>query len=47
MKTIGDKITPFAVTGVKPGALTPEGAFETITETIRIFIYSVRSTGKL
>jgi peroxiredoxin (alkyl hydroperoxide reductase subunit C) len=32
MKTIGDKITAFAITGVKPGALTPEGAFETITE---------------
>ena len=32
MKTIGDKITSFAVTGVKPGALTPEGAFETITD---------------
>jgi peroxiredoxin (alkyl hydroperoxide reductase subunit C) len=32
MKTIGDKITSFAVTGVKPGALTPDNAFETITE---------------
>ncbi len=32
MKTIGDKIEQFAVTGVKPGALTPDGAFETITE---------------
>jgi alkyl hydroperoxide reductase subunit AhpC len=32
MKTIGDKITAFAITGVKPGALTPDGAFETITE---------------
>ena len=32
MKTIGDKITHFAVTGVKPGALTPDGAFETITD---------------
>jgi len=32
MKTIGDKIETFAVTGVKPGALTPDGAFETITE---------------
>jgi alkyl hydroperoxide reductase subunit AhpC len=32
MKTIGDKITSFAVTGVKPGALTPDGAFETITD---------------
>ncbi len=32
MKTIGDKIEQFAVTGVKPGALTVDGAFETITE---------------
>ena len=32
MKTVGDKITSFAVTGVKPNALKPEGAFETITE---------------
>lgn len=32
MKTIGDKITSFAITGVKPGALTPDGAFETITD---------------
>ena len=32
MKTIGDKVTSFAVTGVKPGALTTEGAFETITD---------------
>ena len=32
MKTIGDKVTSFAITGVKPGALTPEGAFETITD---------------
>ena len=32
MKTIGDKVTSFAVTGVKPGALTPDGAFETITD---------------
>ena len=32
MKTVGDKLTAFAVTGVKPGALTPDGAFETITE---------------
>ena len=31
MKTVGDKIEAFAVTGVKPGALTPDGAFETIT----------------
>jgi peroxiredoxin (alkyl hydroperoxide reductase subunit C) len=32
MKTIGDKIEAFAVTGVKPGALNIDGAFETITE---------------
>jgi alkyl hydroperoxide reductase subunit AhpC len=32
MKTVGDKITNFSVTGVRPGALTPEGAFETITD---------------
>ena len=30
MKTVGDKLTPFAVTGVKPGQ--PEDAFYTITE---------------
>lgn len=32
MKTVGDKIEPFAVVGVKPGALTDGNAFETITE---------------
>ena len=32
MKTIGDKIEQFAVTGVKPGALDIDGAFETITD---------------
>lgn len=32
MKTVGDKIEAFAITGVKPGALTPDNAFETITE---------------
>lgn len=32
MKTIGDKVTSFAVTGVKPGALNPDNAFETITD---------------
>jgi lipoyl-dependent peroxiredoxin subunit C len=32
MKTVGDKITAFAITGVKPGALDIDGAFETITE---------------
>ena len=30
MKTVGDKLTPFAVTGVKPGQL--EDAFYTITD---------------
>lgn len=33
MKTVHDKITPFAITGVKPGALTEVDAFETITDT--------------
>ena len=32
MKTVGDRVEKFAVTGVKPGALTPDDAFETITE---------------
>ena len=32
MKTVGDVLKPFAMTGVKPGALTPDNAFETITE---------------
>lgn len=32
MKTVGDRIEAFAVTGVKPGFTTPDGAFETITE---------------
>jgi peroxiredoxin (alkyl hydroperoxide reductase subunit C) len=32
MKTVGDKVEQFAMTGVKPGALTPDNAFETITE---------------
>lgn len=32
MKTVGDKLKSFAMTGVKPGALTPDNAFETITE---------------
>jgi peroxiredoxin (alkyl hydroperoxide reductase subunit C) len=32
MKTVGYKLTPFAVTGVKPGALSGDDAFETITE---------------
>ena len=32
MKTVGDKLEQFVVTGVKPGALTPDGAFEDITD---------------
>ena len=32
MKTVGDKLEPFNIVGVKPGALTPEGAFEDLTE---------------
>ena len=32
MKTVGDRLESFAITGVKPGALTPDNAFETITE---------------
>jgi peroxiredoxin (alkyl hydroperoxide reductase subunit C) len=32
MKTVGDKLEKFAVTGVKPGALTLDNAFETITD---------------
>jgi alkyl hydroperoxide reductase subunit AhpC len=32
MKTVGDKLGSFAITGVKPGVLTPDNAFETITE---------------
>ena len=32
MKTVGDKIEKFSVTGVKPGALEPKDAFETITD---------------
>ena len=33
MLTVGDKLEPFQIVGVKPGALTPEGAFEDLTET--------------
>ena len=33
MKTVGDKLEEFKITGVKPGALTPDGAFENIDET--------------
>jgi len=32
MKTVYDKLEPFAVTGVKPGALGGDDAYETITE---------------
>ena len=32
MKTVGDKLDSFAITGVKPGKLTPDDAFETITD---------------
>ena len=32
MKTVGDQLTAFAVTGVKPGALSGDNAFGTITE---------------
>lgn len=32
MKTVGDKLEHFVVTGVKPGALDPNGAFEKITD---------------
>ena len=32
MKTVGDKLEEFRITGVKPGALTPDNAFEEITE---------------
>jgi len=32
MKTVGDRLSSFKLTGVKPGALAPEGAFEDITE---------------
>jgi len=32
MKTVHDKLEPFAITGVRPGALSGDDAFETITE---------------
>ena len=32
MKTVGHKVEKFVVTGVKPGALTPDNAFEDITD---------------
>jgi len=32
MKTVGDKLESFVVTGVKPAALEPDGAFVDITE---------------
>jgi len=33
MKTVGNKLEEFKITGVKPGALTPDNAFEEINET--------------
>ena len=30
MKTVGNKLSPFTITGVKPGALEPNGAFQDI-----------------
>lgn len=32
MKTVGETLPEFSVVGVKPGKLTPDDAFETITE---------------
>lgn len=32
MKTVGNKLEAFAVTGVKPNTINPDNAFETITE---------------
>lgn len=32
MKTVGDKLEPFNIVGVKPGALEGEGAFEHLNE---------------
>lgn len=32
MKTVGQKLEAFRVTGVRPGALTPDNAFENITD---------------
>jgi alkyl hydroperoxide reductase subunit AhpC len=32
MKTVGDKLESFVITGVKPGALTPEDAFVNLDE---------------
>ena len=32
MLTVYDKVPAFSITGVKPGALTPEDAFETLTQ---------------
>lgn len=32
MKTVYDVVPQFTVTGIKPGALTPDEAFETLTE---------------
>ncbi len=32
MKTVGDKLPNFAITGVKPGVLSGDNAFETLTQ---------------
>lgn len=32
MKTVGDKLDSFSIIGVKPGKLTPDDAFETLTD---------------
>jgi len=32
MKTVGNKLSHFVVTGVKPGALTPDNAFENLDD---------------
>lgn len=32
MKTVGDRLEAFSVTGVKPGMVSPDGAFETLNE---------------
>ena len=36
MKTVGDKLTAFAVTGVRPGQ--PEDAFYTLTEKFNVLM---------
>lgn len=44
MKTVGDKLEPFNITGVKPGALEGEDAFEQLNESSfpgkwRVFVF--------